>query len=52
MVAVRRRTASRDEGSVNLRLFDFSLPTKESVEKVVLIQIECNLNIHTYPLQN
>ncbi|MDI6885260.1 MAG: hypothetical protein QMD22_02725 [archaeon] len=28
-----------------LELFDFSLPTKESVEKVILIQIECNLNI-------
>ena len=49
---MRRRTASRDEGSVNLRLFDFSLPTKESVEKVVLIQIECNLNIPSAKLNN
>ena len=40
-----RRTASGDEESVNLGLFDFSLPSKESAEKVVLIQIECNLNI-------
>ena len=42
---MRRRTASGDEESVNLGLFDFSLPSKESAEKVVLIQIECNLNI-------
>ena len=42
---MRRRTTSRDEESVNLGLFDFWLPTKESVEKVVLIQIECNLNV-------
>ncbi|MCK4399147.1 MAG: hypothetical protein KAV25_09165 [Methanophagales archaeon] len=40
-----RRTASGDEESVNLGLFDFSVPSKESAEKVVLIQIECNLNI-------
>jgi len=42
---VIRRTASGDEESVNLGLFDFSVPSKESAEKVVLIQIECNLNI-------
>lgn len=42
---MRRRTASGDEESVNPGLFDFSLPSKESAEKVVLIQIECNLNI-------
>jgi hypothetical protein len=42
-----RRTAfpGRDEESGRLELFDFSLPSKESVEKVILIQIECNLNI-------
>ncbi len=42
---MRRITASGDEESVNLGLFDFSLPAKESAEKVVLIQIECNLNV-------
>jgi len=45
VVEVRRITASGDEESVNLGLFDFSLPAKESAEKVVLIQIECNLNV-------
>jgi hypothetical protein len=45
VVEVRRRAASGDEESVNLGLFDFSLPSKESAEKIVLIQIECNLNI-------
>ena len=42
-----RRTAfpGRDEESGKLELFDFTLPSKESVEKVILIQIECNLNI-------
>ncbi len=40
-----RRTGIGDEKSANLSLFNFSLPTKESAEKVVLIQIECHLNI-------
>ena len=42
-----RRTAfpGRDEESGRLELFDFKLPSKVSAEKVVLIQIECNLNV-------
>lgn len=51
---MRRRTAfpSRDEESGRLELFDFSLPTKESVEKVILIQIECNINIPSLELND
>ena len=40
-----RRTTSGDEEPVTLGLFDFSLLSKESAEKVVLIRIECNLNV-------
>jgi len=49
---VRRRTTSGDEKPVNLGLFEFSLPTKVSAEKVVLIQIECNLNIPSQELND
>ena len=42
---MRRRTASGEEESVNLGLFDFWLPSKVDAETVVLIQIECNLNV-------
>ena len=49
-----RRTAfpDRDDESGRLELFDFKLPSKESAEKVVLIQIECNLNIPSQELND
>jgi hypothetical protein len=41
---MKRRIASGDEKSVSLQLFNFSFPTKESAEKIVTIQIECDSN--------
>ncbi len=41
---MKRRIARRDKKSVSLQLFNFSLPTKESAEKIVTIQIECDSN--------
>lgn len=41
---MRRGSKSREEVGI-LELFNFLLPTKESVEKVISIQVECNLNI-------
>lgn len=42
-----RRTAfpERAEEPGRFELFDFKLPSKESVEKVIVIQVECNVNI-------
>ena len=42
---MRGGIASGDGESGSLQLFNFSFPTKESAEKTLIIQIECNLNM-------
>ncbi|RCV64815.1 hypothetical protein C5S53_06960 [Methanophagales archaeon] len=42
---MRGGIASGDGESGSLQLFKFSFPTKESAEKTLIIQIECNLNM-------
>ena len=49
---MRRGIASGDGESGTLQHFNFSFPTKESAEKVGLIQIECYLNIPATELNN
>lgn len=48
---MRRGSKSREEVGI-IELFNFLLPTKESVEKVISIQVECNLNIPSRELND
>lgn len=49
-MGVRITSGKGESGS--LQLFNFSFPTKESAEKILFIQIECNLNMPSSELND
>ena len=46
------RIASGDGNLGSFQLFNFSVPTKESAEKILFIPIECNLNMPSSELND